>query len=490
MKNYNYFKKIEKKNWFKIVYRNHSPFFHSFLRTGTQKLNKELKFDNRVKHQMVLNNNIYNVKEDIENLGKRIIIITKKDKLALNKYLAKVENDCKRYLLIIQEISNEMKNFNKKTNDKSLTFLFNKYIKATLYMMSHLLPLLAPEESLIAEIEKRLNKYINTTVNYDKFKEALQLLIAPIQPSSIQKRKVALLKLAILLKNKKIKMDSEKISKIYEKYKWISDLDFVFKYETKNMFINELVEESQKNPEQELKKIKSYYGNLKYNKNKLIKNFKFDKNFILLINDVSRLSYMRLLRLEVIMEGGYLLKENLFKAISDKLNLANITDCYYWEMLKALRGEKINKEKIKVRKQGFGLIVIGKKIKELNFKESKKLNSKIDKAENYKKEFIGQIANQGKVRGIAKIVMSSKQFANFHNGDILVTHMTMPEYVPIMKKAAAIVTDEGGISCHAAIISRELGKPCIIGTKIATKALKDGDYIEVDANKGMVRKIN
>lgn len=56
-----------------------------------------------------------------------------------------------------------------------------------------------------------------------------------------------------------------------------------------------------------------------------------------------------------------------------------------------------------------------------------------------------------------------------------------------MQKAAAFVTNEGGIICHAAIVARELGKPCIVGTKIATKVLKDGDYVEVDANKGVVR---
>tara|TARA_Y100000310_G_scaffold338021_1_gene426573 strand:- start:1597 stop:1776 length:180 start_codon:yes stop_codon:yes gene_type:complete len=58
-----------------------------------------------------------------------------------------------------------------------------------------------------------------------------------------------------------------------------------------------------------------------------------------------------------------------------------------------------------------------------------------------------------------------------------------------MKKAAAFVTDEGGVTCHAAIVSREMKKPCIIGTKIATKVLKDNDLVEVDANKGIVRKI-
>jgi pyruvate,water dikinase len=65
--------------------------------------------------------------------------------------------------------------------------------------------------------------------------------------------------------------------------------------------------------------------------------------------------------------------------------------------------------------------------------------------------------------------------------------MTRPEFVPLMKKAIAIVTDEGGITCHAAIVSRELKKPCIIGTKVATQVLKDGDMVEVDANSGIVR---
>ena len=67
--------------------------------------------------------------------------------------------------------------------------------------------------------------------------------------------------------------------------------------------------------------------------------------------------------------------------------------------------------------------------------------------------------------------------------------MTRPEMVVAMKKATAIVTDEGGVTCHAAVVSRELNIPCIIGTRNATKFLKDGDKVEVDANKGIVKKI-
>ena len=68
--------------------------------------------------------------------------------------------------------------------------------------------------------------------------------------------------------------------------------------------------------------------------------------------------------------------------------------------------------------------------------------------------------------------------------------MTTPEYLPAMEKAAAFVTDEGGILCHAAIVARELKKPCIVGTQYATKIFKDGDLVEVDAEKGVVRKID
>ncbi|MBU4015196.1 phosphoenolpyruvate synthase, partial [Patescibacteria group bacterium] len=71
--------------------------------------------------------------------------------------------------------------------------------------------------------------------------------------------------------------------------------------------------------------------------------------------------------------------------------------------------------------------------------------------------------------------------------DILVAGMTSPEFIIVMKKAKAIITDHGGMTSHAAIVSRELGIPAIIGTKIATQVLKDGDLVEVDADKGVVK---
>lgn len=101
----------------------------------------------------------------------------------------------------------------------------------------------------------------------------------------------------------------------------------------------------------------------------------------------------------------------------------------------------------------------------------------------------GSIANKGKVKGKVKLIFNRKQLWKVKKNDILVAPMTSVWHLPAMKKSSGIVTDEWGITCHAAIISRELGKPCIIGTKIATKVFKDGDLVEVDANTGIVRKL-
>lgn len=98
----------------------------------------------------------------------------------------------------------------------------------------------------------------------------------------------------------------------------------------------------------------------------------------------------------------------------------------------------------------------------------------------------GLSASVGRVVGPVKIVGSVREIGKVEKGDVIVAVMTRPDYIAGLKKAAAIVTNEGGITCHAAIVSRELGIPCVIATKIATEVLKDGDLVEVNANHGVV----
>lgn len=102
-------------------------------------------------------------------------------------------------------------------------------------------------------------------------------------------------------------------------------------------------------------------------------------------------------------------------------------------------------------------------------------------------EIRGKVACGGKAVGRAKIINQAEDLYKVNHGDIIVAPMTSPDFMPAIRRCVAIVTNFGGISCHAAIVAREFNIPCIIGTKNATEVLKDKDLVEVDADNGIVR---
>jgi len=148
-------------------------------------------------------------------------------------------------------------------------------------------------------------------------------------------------------------------------------------------------------------------------------------------------------------------------------------------------------QELKVRQQfwilrmvnGEWKLLVGKQAKDYyikNLEEKIASNTQVIK---------GTTACLGKARGSVKIIITEEDQQKMNKGDILISPMTTPRLMTAIKKAAAIVTDEGGMTAHAAIVSREFNIPCIVGTKIASKVLKDGDIVKVDATKGLVSKI-
>ncbi len=99
-------------------------------------------------------------------------------------------------------------------------------------------------------------------------------------------------------------------------------------------------------------------------------------------------------------------------------------------------------------------------------------------------------ASAGIAKGKVKIILDPSENSKMKKGDILVTEMTNPLFLPAIQRAKAIITDVGGLLCHAAIVSRELGIPCVVGTKRATKILKDNQKIKVDGEKGTIYQDN
>ena len=102
----------------------------------------------------------------------------------------------------------------------------------------------------------------------------------------------------------------------------------------------------------------------------------------------------------------------------------------------------------------------------------------------------GISASAGIAKGKVKIILDPSENSKMKKGDILVTEMTNPLFLPAIQRAKAIITDVGGLLCHAAIVSRELGIPCVVGTKRATKILKDNQKIKVDGEKGTIYQDN
>ncbi|MFH1247127.1 MAG: PEP-utilizing enzyme [Candidatus Micrarchaeota archaeon] len=191
----------------------------------------------------------------------------------------------------------------------------------------------------------------------------------------------------------------------------------------------------------------------------------------------------------------------MFKEIAKRLQIAlnDLVYGYSLEDIKSalLNGKLLDKELVRERKELYAVRwVKGKRI-EYRKADIPALRQELGISEIPKvSEIKGTVANPGIARGRAYVVKTFgidrllEDERNFKEGDIMIINMTQPTHIALVKKSAAIVADEGGVSSHASVISREFGKPCIVGAKIATKVLKTGDFIEVDAIKGIVRKID
>lgn len=159
------------------------------------------------------------------------------------------------------------------------------------------------------------------------------------------------------------------------------------------------------------------------------------------------------------------------------------------ELIKGVDHLKVNKADIEARKNGSEAYSLSTDQTFIHAcsPDINKVQVELNRVDSEVKEIKGNSASKGFVKGKVRIVFDATKDVEFEDGDILVTSMTRPEFVPLMKKAGGIITNEGGITCHTAIVSREIKKPCVIGTKFATQILKDGMEVEVDANNGIVK---
>lgn len=305
--------------------------------------------------------------------------------------------------------------------------------------------------------------------------ECIGIILAPSEKASLAK----LIEIATSWKKLSIKQKE----KIYKDFQWLPCMDIHNRPWTKEEFfshINEFVKPMEK-------EILSY--------GQLMKENKFTAQEKYIIDIAKRLAYLKDLKDDFRRQGIFYAR-SLFEQIAFRLG-GSISDFSYLlqeeveELLK--ENNKLSKTMIIERKKGF--IIYYNSVKKIRCQSGNDIKTVIKKIrlapeKELVKEIKGRPASVGKAKGRVVIVNCVSDLKKVKKGDILVSITTHPDYVPAMQKATAIVTDEGGITCHAAIVSRELKKLCIVGTKNATKILKDGDLVEVNGDEGVVNVLD
>lgn len=284
----------------------------------------------------------------------------------------------------------------------------------------------------------------------------------------------------------------QEIQRHYEKYFYVPHM-WVGQAATFEYYLKELARLIGQN--EDLAAVHEYEIN-KFNqaakdRNNLLKKLNITGDWLMIFNGYADFMitkiYRRYSQIFAVYKMEFILSEIASRL---QLSLKEVRFMLPQEINNALTKNQLDKKEIIERtrycvyyaEQGKDKIYIGEEAKNL----SNKTQKKVDKVKVIK----GQTGCVGKAQGKVKIIIRPEDMNKMKKGDILVSIATDPDIVPAMKKAAAIVTEQGGVTSHAAIVSRELNIPCVIGTKIATKAFKDGDVVEVDANQGIVKKID
>ncbi len=274
-----------------------------------------------------------------------------------------------------------------------------------------------------------------------------------------------------------------------KKYFWIQNSYNEVKFVTIPEFKERLKELSK----DKVKKIDNFASETLLKKEKIKEKFSLPQETMDIASRLSFSIWWQDLRKKYIFMGLHVINHFAKEiAARNKLTLEEIEMYNPEELLKlAENGVKID---LIERKKGY-LAYYHEEDNSISYKYGNDANKIISKyttltVDANVDKIIGMVASKGKATGRVRILSGARHFDSMQKGEILVTSMTSPEFVVAMRKAAAIVTDFGGITCHAAIVSRELGVPCIVGTEIAPRVLKNGDLVEVDAEKGIVKKLN
>lgn len=448
-------------------------------------------FDFNIKNYLILNGDEYFFLSDQNKYHDFLRKKSRSDQRFFDKFI-KCEFDlAKKAELLTKEL--QEKKLSHLTNQELLK-IYRHFLKV--YTSIFACAWARPDDFLELESRSQLEKNFSRSQAKDLFSKIATY--PNLGELSYLEEPLNLLQIAKKIKDQKLTFGDKTTKKLindhYQKYQWLKNPN---SYE--NLYFSQ---------EDFIARIKSFseidkkINNIQSARSKNQQDYqniskKLSQNLLKLAEIVRTFIFLRTFTTEQADKLFYWTRQTTLKEIAKRMTITDedIVALTGDEVINFLQNGKIIAVKeIEQRKKSFAItlingktnIYIGRKAKKIIIKYQEILSSGNEKDI---KEIKGQVASSGKVRGIVKILKSHKENDKLKKGEILVVSMTTPDFIFAMEKAGAIITDEGGITCHAAIISRELGIPCIIGTKIATKVLKDGDLVEVNADKGIIKRI-
>lgn len=380
----------------------------------------------------------------------------------------------------------EIKDF-KKFSDKQLVATFKTWFDwLNKWTIAYLAPANLAEGFLTLELQKEIGRYVDPVKDFNRFQQLSLLFSTSARRGFLEQYEAELHRLSRLSKN--IDEKTEKLSKSLEKkiafleheYGWLGDTGRLDNFWSANEIKKQILD--QKNGEETLENDQLVI--------EALNDMGADRRLKNTVKMVREYIHFRTFRIDVFVIFSYRARF-LFEEIARRLGIPfeNFTHMSANEVVSALQEGRLPND-LNQRKEGFAVVLRSEGTEILTGKNAKELADKIKgPAQVSVNELRGTTACVGQAKGIARLVFTKADVEKMQEGDVLISSMTKPELVPAMKRASAIITDEGGITCHAAIVSRELKIPCVIGIKIATRVLKDGDLVEVDADKGTVKII-
>ena len=413
----------------------------------------------------------------------------------VKKFIKKTNKIAPQFKKFIEKIENS--DLTKK-NDRELLHRFKEF----LVFATKVFKLYNTTEPRFAgSSERKLSNYLSKRNNRE-VKRYLKILLTPdISKTIFNQQKLEWLNL-VLMAEGSVTDFSDKIARYQKRYAFLANVTGKIFYGSSyflNLFKKDIAQ-PKKFILKKLESIKKRDSEVKYQRRQLEKELNLPSEIVNLSNSLREIG---LLRLNLDPYWRYALAIAFKKFLPEiaerkSLDLDQVGALTYAELRNLLlKNTKPNLKVINQRKSKYVAIMVKQGIYRfltghVTDRYIKVLKPKLDKSLTM---FKGGVGNPGYKKGKVKIIHSSEgdiieEMKTMKKGQILVTEMTRPQLIMAIHKAGAIITDEGGMTSHAAIISREFNIPCIIGTKIATQVLKDGDMVEVDADKGIVKIID